>query len=146
MVTTLTKGNIAGDVIKYFLTEEYSMEEFVLHNAGLADYTDFDIGGRPVDLTTVAGKATLVEGGKEADASGIVATKGHIDSLAAAADTPKKYAILRRIGVVWESGMHVLDPAGAAIVPADVGAALNAIAGGIVSKTGGTTQGSTQTT
>ena len=136
MATTLTKKTIAGDVIKHFESEEYCMEEAVLKNVdAIVDMTNFDVGGRPVALA--AGTATLIEGGDEANTTGIVAEQGHITLLAATLSTTRLYRILARgPAVVWESGMATLDPAGTAISPSDVGDALNAVLGGINARPG----------
>jgi len=141
MATSLVKGKVAGDVVKYFESSEYSLDEAVLRNGGGGLYTDVEIGGRPVAVA--AGVATLVEGAGEAAANGIVAEQG-IVTLAAAGQTTKLYPILARSGVIWESALSVTDPLGGGLDIAAIVTALAAV--GIISRPGKSAMGSEQVT
>ena len=137
--TVLTKQAIAGDTIKNHYDEEYTMESAVLENAGLGQYTDFEIGGMPVVLA--AGVATLVEdglvGADQTDANGIVATKGKV-TLATTASTVEKYLILvRGPAVIWSNGIAPEDGLGVAIVAATIATALAAESPPIITAVGG---------
>jgi len=138
MAAPLTKTKIAGDVIKYFDSNEFCFDEATLTNEGLVALTDFDIGGRPVvyDGTT----ASIVEVGlatfDDADANGIIAEKGHIDTLAPSGVTTRKYVILvRGPAVTWQSGMDPNDPTGTPHVFANLATAL--LAENILQRPGG---------
>ncbi len=131
MPTSLVKIKVAGDVIKYFESVEHSMDEAVLENGGIGQYTDVEIGGRPVQVS--GGVATFTEAGGEASVTGIVAEQG-IVTLAASGQTTKLYPILSRSGVIWESGLAATDPLGVALTIATIVTALAAV--GIVSRPG----------
>ncbi len=119
----LSKTKIAGDVIKHFESNEFCFDEATLTNAGAVDYTDIDIGGRPVvyDGTTAEFVEVGLVGSDEADVNAIIAEKGHLDGLAAGVTTTRKYVILARgPAVVWQSGMALLDADGNTMTLADL--------------------------
>lgn len=119
MATELTGVDIAGDAIKYFVSEAFCMESLVIRNNTGADRSNFNLAGMPVVIDLGNGRADLILATGENTATGIIAAKDEIESLADAASTTKKYPVLvRGPAILLEDGFPDNDPAGTAYTKA----------------------------
>lgn len=149
---TLTKTDIPGNVVKEYVSNEYSLVSAVIKNsfAGAVVLSNFEIAGQPVvyaNGTAELCESANVAGIGETDANGIVVSKEVIASLANAASTVNKYLILvRGPAVIWTNGIPAADAAGTAWdTIAEIVTALAALSPPIIAKAGGSPLSTLQT-
>lgn len=115
MAKTLTSEVVAGDAIKDFYNEEFNFESLHIENPTAGILENVDISAYPVVVDLANNKATLCSAATLNTATGIVAVRGKIESLAASGLSPQEYAVLvRGPGVLWKSGFPTSDYADAA--------------------------------